>query len=217
MIFIDNKYTRWYYNIVNNAKTRTTFGYTESHHIIPKSCGGDNSKANLVKLTAKEHFICHLLLTKAVDDNFRSKMIYAFHGMKAKQPKQIRYISNLEIGSKLYQKLKEELSTIKKSQTPWNKGKTGLPSSWNKGISPSDETKKKIREARSKQDMSYRKGHSPSIEQREKISQKLRGNTPWNKGKKGAGSFAINNPMKNPESIKKMLETRRLNKEKSTS
>lgn len=42
MIFIDNKYTYWYYNIVHRAKTRNITGYTEKHHIIPKSCGGDN-------------------------------------------------------------------------------------------------------------------------------------------------------------------------------
>ena len=214
MIFIDNKYTRWYYNIVINAKSRIPTGYTEKHHIIPKSCGGSNSKENLAKLTPKEHFICHLLLTKMVNGHNRHLMVYAFHGLKAKQGRQNRYSSKLEVNAKIYQKLKEELSIIKKSQTPWNKGKTGLPSSWNKGVAPSEETKQKIRDARAKQDMSYRKGVSPSSEQRKKISQTLKGNIPWNKGKVGTGSFATNNPMKNPESIKKMLETRRLNKEK---
>lgn len=213
MIFINNKYTRWYYNIVNHAKTRTITGYTEKHHIIPKSCGGDNSKENLVILTAKEHFICHLLLTKMVDGNARHKMVYAFHGLKAKQPGQIRHSSNL-INAKLYQKLKEELSIIKQASIPWNKGKTGLKSSWNKGKPMSEESKQKLREARAKQDMSYRRGISPSEEQRKKISQTLKGNIPWNKGMTGVGSFATNNPMKNPKSIKKMLETRRINKEK---
>lgn len=214
MIFIDNKYTRWYYNIVTNATFRIPTGYTEKHHIIPKSCGGSNSKENLVKLTPKEHFICHLLLTKMVEGHNRHLMVYAFHGLQAKQGRQNRYSSKLEVTAKIYQKLKEELSIIKKSQTPWNKGKTGLQSAWNKGISPSEETKQKIREARANQDMSYRKGVSPSIEQRKKISETLKGNIPWNKGKKGVGSFVTNNPMKNPDSIKKMLETRRLNKEK---
>lgn len=216
MIFIDNKYTRWYYNIVTTARFRTPIGYTEKHHIIPKSCGGNNSKDNLVVLTAKEHFICHLLLTKAVSESYRPKMIYAFHGLKAKQPKQIRYRSRLEINSSLYQKIREELSLIKKEREPWNKGKVGAQIAWNKGTSPSAETKQKIKEARSKQDMSYRKGISPSIEQREKISHTLKGNIPWNKGKQGTGfgDPNTNNPMKNPESIKKMLETRRINKEK---
>lgn len=215
MIFIDNKYTRWYYNIVNSVKHRIPTGYTEKHHIIPKSCGGDNSKDNLVVLTAKEHFICHLLLTKAVATEFRFKMVYAFHGLKAKQPKQIRYKSNLEITGKLYQTLREELSIIKKSKEPWNKGKKGVQVAWNKGKSPSKETKQKIREARVNQDMSYRKGVSPSQEQRAKISETLKGNIPWNKGRAGTGFGNPNtNPMRNPESIAKMLETRKANKKK---
>lgn len=215
MIFIDNKYTRWYYSIIDRARSREITGYTEKHHIIPKSCGGNNSKDNLVKLTAKEHFVCHLLLTKTVSNEYRFKMVYAFHGLKASQPKQIRYNSKLEITGKLYQRLREELSLIKKSKDPWNKGKKGLQVAWNKGVSQPDETKQKIREARAKQDMSYRKGVSPSQEQREKISNTLKGNAPWNKGKSGTGFGNLKtNPMKNPDSIKKMLETRKANKEK---
>jgi hypothetical protein len=39
-------------------------GYYESHHIVPKCIGGTDEIENLVLLTAKEHFICHLLLEK---------------------------------------------------------------------------------------------------------------------------------------------------------
>jgi hypothetical protein len=53
------------------------YTYTEKHHIIPKSIGGNNTKENLVHLTAKEHFICHLLLTKMLDGTDKQKMIYA--------------------------------------------------------------------------------------------------------------------------------------------
>jgi hypothetical protein len=62
MIFINNKYTNWYNSIINNVKNRNITGYTEKHHIIPSSLGGDNSKENIVSLTAREHFVCHLLL-----------------------------------------------------------------------------------------------------------------------------------------------------------
>jgi len=34
------------------------------HHIIPRSLGGLNDKINLVNLTAREHYIAHLLLWK---------------------------------------------------------------------------------------------------------------------------------------------------------
>jgi hypothetical protein len=39
--------------------------YTESHHIIPKSMGGTNDKSNIVKLTARLHFLAHLMLFRA--------------------------------------------------------------------------------------------------------------------------------------------------------
>jgi hypothetical protein len=64
MLFIDNKYTHTYYKIIERSKSRIIPYYTEKHHIIPKSLGGSNKKDNLALLTAREHFICHLLLTK---------------------------------------------------------------------------------------------------------------------------------------------------------
>ena len=81
MIFIDNKYTRAYYAIVNRAKIRVTIEKTENHHIIPESfylnrtrkgrkgwlIGNPEDPANKVDLTLHEHFVCHLLLTKMVN------------------------------------------------------------------------------------------------------------------------------------------------------
>jgi len=98
MIFIDNKYTHWYYKIVNQAKSRNISSYTERHHIIPKSFGGSNKKENLVRLTAREHYICHLLLTKMVSGEYRAKMIYALSLIKPK----------VNHNSALYEKLKVE-------------------------------------------------------------------------------------------------------------
>lgn len=46
--------------ILNRSKNNGI--YYEKHHIIPKSLGGSNSSKNLILLTAKEHFIAHLLL-----------------------------------------------------------------------------------------------------------------------------------------------------------
>ena len=66
-LFIQNKYHKWYYNIINTARLRESVdGYTEKHHIIPKSLGGSNGKDNLVVLTGREHYICHYLLMKRV-------------------------------------------------------------------------------------------------------------------------------------------------------
>lgn len=76
MIFIQNKYTNWYYRIITNAQSRTlsTHTYIEKHHIIPRSLGGTNEQRNLVNLTAREHFVCHLLLTKMTAGRMRHKM-----------------------------------------------------------------------------------------------------------------------------------------------
>lgn len=38
--------------------------YFESHHIFPRSLGGDNSPENLIKLSPEDHYFAHLLLAK---------------------------------------------------------------------------------------------------------------------------------------------------------
>jgi len=83
-MFIQNKYTRIYYNIINCAKDQNrskSGGYFENHHIIPKSVGGTDNASNLVLLTAREHFICHHLLTKITSGTSYRSMLYAFNMM----------------------------------------------------------------------------------------------------------------------------------------
>jgi len=66
-IFTESKYTKWYFSIVNEAVKRKSVDILyEKHHIIPRSLGGSNENKNLVNLSLREHFICHLLLTKNV-------------------------------------------------------------------------------------------------------------------------------------------------------
>ena len=104
-MYLQNKYTRIYFNIIDRARTRTLSSYKESHHIIPKSLGGDNDLSNLVHLTAREHFICHLLLTKMVESTYKNKMVYALWMMIKGNKNQKR--SN-RISSSIYSKLKED-------------------------------------------------------------------------------------------------------------
>lgn len=87
-LFKTNKYSKWYFNIIQNAansnRSKDT-QYYESHHIVPKSFGGSNKKSNLVLLTPREHFLCHLLLPKMMIDPVKTgKMVYAFFRMKHK-------------------------------------------------------------------------------------------------------------------------------------
>lgn len=78
-MYIDNKYTKWYRSITQNRQLnpipKTEYG--ERHHIIPKSLGGTNEASNIVRLKAKEHFICHLLLVKMTEGANKAKMSYA--------------------------------------------------------------------------------------------------------------------------------------------
>jgi hypothetical protein len=106
-----NKYKKWYHNIVENARSRTINIYTERHHIIPKSLGGTDDIENKVKLTAREHFICHWLLVKIYttgDDHW--KMLNALRIMRAENAKQNRYTT--AITSRVYANLKEEYSIL---------------------------------------------------------------------------------------------------------
>jgi len=99
--FPNNKYFKWYLNICNNAKNKILCPniYTEIHHIYPKSIYGQNK--DLVKLTAKEHYIVHLLLWQGFKfeygkSDFRTiKMAFAFTMMSSfsKDHKNCRYNS----------------------------------------------------------------------------------------------------------------------------
>ena len=105
MTFLDNKYTKWYMSIIDNAKVRPTpLGYIDRHHILPKSLGGSDSKENMIELTAKEHFVCHLLLTKMVFGLNRRSMIFAARNMLYGTANQER----LRITGKIYEIIKRE-------------------------------------------------------------------------------------------------------------
>ena len=119
-----NKYTTWYMAITDRARTRKLEGYTERHHVIPKSLNGTDDKDNLVDLTAREHFICHWLLTKMYTGEAKSKMIYALNGMKRNSKFTQRY--ETPVTSRVYENLKKEFSIVHsatmKGRDPWNRG-----------------------------------------------------------------------------------------------
>ncbi|MDR3503023.1 MAG: hypothetical protein P4L79_10630 [Legionella sp.] len=92
-ILPNNKYTRCYLKIILNAKeqnrvktkiSQENYIYFESHHILPKSLYPEYKNQsdfpwNYVLLTGREHYICHLLLTKIFTGKFKSSMCWAFH------------------------------------------------------------------------------------------------------------------------------------------
>lgn len=106
----ETKYSKWYYEIINKRKCTTFDGYGENHHIIPKSLGGSDDNDNIVRLTAREHFVCHLLLTKMfpTDKYKTSKMVRAWCWMSWTKSNERDY----KINSRLFEKLRIKFSSI---------------------------------------------------------------------------------------------------------
>lgn len=128
-------YSKIYYNLIEHRKQNSLTGYVEQHHIIPKSLGGPDSPDNLVDLSAREHFVAHLLLTKMYSEGTPNyfKMIKAFMMMlTCKSESQERFLS-----SKKYETIRTEFAKAQSlSQTGSGNSQFGKPRS--------EETKQKI-------------------------------------------------------------------------
>lgn len=81
--------------------------YVEDHHIIPLSVGGKDDITNIVTLTAKEHYIVHLLLTKIYVGPARSKMVHALHRMIHGNNKKYSFVS-----PRVFEKMRIERAII---------------------------------------------------------------------------------------------------------
>jgi hypothetical protein len=94
-MFIQNKYFKWYHLIIDAARIRkSTNGYTELHHILPRCAGGNDDINNIIQLTAREHFICHLLLPKFTSGEIQKKMHHAAFMLTVTSKNQTRYKVN---------------------------------------------------------------------------------------------------------------------------
>lgn len=89
-----SKYHKWYHQIVEHRKANIAEGYTEKHHIILRSLGGTDDPNNLVILTAREHFICHRLLTKMITGSDRIKMLRALNAFSIGSKKNPRRLTS---------------------------------------------------------------------------------------------------------------------------
>jgi len=88
----------WYWKIIEDAKLNPPSGYTERHHVIPKSIGGSNNADNLVNLSLRQHFVCHRLLTKMTEGKNKKSMTFAVW----------RMATRMSINSHTYKFLREE-------------------------------------------------------------------------------------------------------------
>lgn len=102
--------------LIEKAKNRTLpkETYTECHHIIPRSLGGSDDKDNLVRLTAREHYIAHLLLWKMkLPGEANMKMVHAFNQMCIMKP--TKNHPGYRVSSRLFEKVKLERSAYLKT------------------------------------------------------------------------------------------------------
>jgi hypothetical protein len=104
-------YKNIYNQIINNAKLKNRVKngseYYEEHHIIPKCIGGGNETENLVLLTFREHFVCHLLLVKIHHQNY--KLVFALNAL----------CQNERMTSRMYEKVRILYIKMLKNNSEW--------------------------------------------------------------------------------------------------
>jgi len=119
-------YNKIYFQIIRNRRNNPlpSDKYGEVHHIKPRSFGGLDTPNNLIRLSAREHFIVHFLLYKIykhrVENVFpRSecekerykKMTWAFNIMiNAKSKLQKRL--NKNINNRVFEQLRKAVSAV---------------------------------------------------------------------------------------------------------
>lgn len=90
--YINKHHFKRYKNFIQTRGIPST-QYTEKHHVIPKSVYLNN---NVVKLTAREHYIAHKILTKVFNKNTKYwfSMAKAFNRMFILSKTHDRYINS---------------------------------------------------------------------------------------------------------------------------
>ena len=154
-------YEKIYEQIISRRKIELFEGYTERHHIIPKCLGGTDEDENLVNLSAREHFIVHLLLVKMHPQNL--KLLYAANLMS--------HYKKTNINNRIYSWLKEKINNSPGPNTGTTMSDLAKQkiSEFNKGKVLSEESKQKI--------SLKNKGRKFTEEHRKKLSEAKKGKT----------------------------------------
>lgn len=161
-------YKNIYDKIILRGKNRILTGYTETHHIIPKCLGGDNSPNNLVELTAEEHFVVHQLLVKMHPGN--SDLVYGLHMMCTGNTEQIRNNKRFAWIRKCHSAAKTGIPLSEETKAKIGNANRGRESKY-KGIPRSGEVKAKVSAAT----LGKKKLKPVSKESRERMADNLRG------------------------------------------
>lgn len=216
-------YEKIYNKIVKRGKFREITGYVEIHHIIPKCIGGNDEIYNLVKLTAKEHFICHKLLTEIHPNE--NKLHYAVMMMATMKN---AFGRDYRVGAREYNRLKESvirtaehcknLSLVNSGKVLSEKTKRKISKSLT-GKTVSDETKVKM--SKSKLGILFSNEHKQNIriavlnmsdETKAKMSKSAKNRLPISDDTRIKMSIANSNP--NDETRKKLSESHKGKKQK---
>lgn len=195
--YLDNKYSRIYFKIIEKRLDEPSL-QGEKHHILPKSLFPEYTKStnNIVKLSHREHFICHRLLIKMFtfgSEDFR-KMSWAIHRMSKKytiDSKEYSAIRKIHITNLSLNKGRKSITNgkINKFISQYDT----IPDGWRYGITRTKEHEEKLRLHRqnrtplteeTKQKISKsnkgKTGGFISVESRNKISKALKGrNITW--------------------------------------
>lgn len=104
-------YLKIYNQLIEKRRINTNFNneYTEVHHIIPSCLNGTNDDKNLIRLTAREHFIAHYLLCKIYPGN--RKLLCALNRMCSGN-----YNNGERYTSHLYQFARKKFSNYMKNK-----------------------------------------------------------------------------------------------------
>jgi len=95
-------YQNIYKSLITKRQKNPAKGYTEKHHILPKSLGGPDDPTNLVVLSGREHWVAHLLLYKI---HRNSQTVHACNMMAMRcEERGIAYIKS----SRLYEAIRIE-------------------------------------------------------------------------------------------------------------
>ncbi len=124
-----------------------------THHIVPRHMGGTNDTSNLIKLTIEEHAEAH---KKLWEEHGNEYDLIAWKCLTGQ-------ITNAEANI-------QATKIANTGRTAWNKGTKGVTGGHLKGLTHTEETRKKISEA--------------TKEGMKKTTKKLgapKGTIPWNK------------------------------------
>ena len=116
--FLMKTYTYKYNRVIKWFKTHKLSDdiQCETHHIIPRSCGGDDSKENLVSLPLRWHYIVHCWLPAVYlemgDQNGYEKMLFAWNRMLNGKYDYKTALNSIKETSVLYQNLRRAYSEV---------------------------------------------------------------------------------------------------------